>query len=41
MVEALMEENTATRITISEIKPEVSEEIQEEEPLIEEKELYI
>ncbi len=41
MVEALMEENTATRITISEIKPEVSEEIQEEEQLIEEKGLYI
>lgn len=41
MVEALMEENPVTRIAISEIKPEVNEEIQEEEQLIENKELYI
>ncbi len=41
MVEALMEEKPVTRIAISENKPEISEEIQEEEQLIEDKELYI
>ncbi len=41
MVEALMEEKPVTRIAIFENKPEVNEEIQEEEQLIEDKELYI